>query len=72
MTNPLLVLLQHVVDRLATNPHRPTAERDRGATATEYALLVAFIAIAVAAALAAFGGQLGNCFGRLGDTLHLG
>jgi pilus assembly protein Flp/PilA len=70
MTNPLLVLVQYVAHRLGTNPHRSSAERDRGATATEYAMLVAFIAVAIAAAVTAFGGQLGDFFAGLGDTLH--
>ena len=35
-----------------------TGERDRGATATEYAILVGFIALAIAAAIAFFGTSL--------------
>lgn len=43
---------------------------DRGATATEYALLVAFIAIAIIAGVTAFGGQLNTFFNDLGT--HIG
>lgn len=41
------------------------SDRERGATATEYALLVAFIAIAIVIAVTAFGGALGDFFTRL-------
>ncbi|MFN2518930.1 MAG: Flp family type IVb pilin [Jatrophihabitantaceae bacterium] len=40
-------------------------EGDRGATATEYALLVAFIAIAIIAGVTLFGNALNNFFGNL-------
>jgi Flp pilus assembly pilin Flp len=43
---------------------------DRGATATEYALLVAFIAIAIIAGVTAFGGALNKFFTDLGS--HVG
>jgi pilus assembly protein Flp/PilA len=38
---------------------------DRGATATEYALLVAFIAIAIIGGVTFFGGQLNSFFNGL-------
>ena len=44
--------------------------KDRGATATEYALLVALIAIAIVVAVTAFGGALGNFFSDLGDKVQ--
>ncbi len=43
-------------------------EEDRGATAAEYALLVALIAVAVVGAVTAFGGALSDFFtGLPGD-----
>jgi pilus assembly protein Flp/PilA len=42
---------------------------ERGATATEYALLVAFIALAIVGGVTAFGEQLGAFFDTLGDTV---
>jgi pilus assembly protein Flp/PilA len=44
-------------------------DRERGATATEYALLVAFIAIAIVGAVTAFGTALGGFFTTLGTTV---
>ena len=43
--------------------------KDRGATATEYALLVALIAIAIVVAVTAFGSALSGFFTSLGDTV---
>lgn len=41
------------------SPHRNTRSRDeRGATATEYGLLVGFIAIAISVAVGGFGTEL--------------
>ncbi|PZS32135.1 MAG: Flp family type IVb pilin [Pseudonocardiales bacterium] len=44
---------------------RPAGERDRGATATEYGLLVAFIAIAIVLGITAFGSQLNTWYSNL-------
>lgn len=43
--------------------------KDRGATATEYALLVTFIAIALIAAVSAFSGALDAFFRRIGTKV---
>ncbi|GIN05662.1 hypothetical protein Pve01_73200 [Planomonospora venezuelensis] len=47
------------------------ARRDdeRGATATEYALLVAFIAFLIIVGVTAFGGALGGYFTELGQVV---
>jgi pilus assembly protein Flp/PilA len=45
--------------------------KDRGATATEYALLVALIAIALVAGVTFFGDQLSQWFHDLGDKIGL-
>ena len=45
---------------------------DRGATATEYALLVAFIAIAIIAGVTAFGKELNTFFTGLGVKIGIG
>jgi pilus assembly protein Flp/PilA len=43
---------------------------DRGATATEYALLVALIAIVIAVAVGFFGSQLSTFFNAIGTTVQ--
>jgi len=42
---------------------------DDGATATEYGLLVAFIAFLIIAGVTLFGGALNTYFGRLATTV---
>lgn len=49
-----------------------TADRkEEGATATEYALIIAGIAVAIVAAIAVFGGQLTTFWNTLGGSLGL-
>ncbi|SKB08546.1 Flp family type IVb pilin [Aeromicrobium choanae] len=49
-----------------------TAERDeKGATATEYALIIAGIAVAIVGAIAIFGGELTGFWEGLGTQLNL-
>jgi pilus assembly protein Flp/PilA len=64
--NQLLSMIAFVTARV--NVVRDEA-KDRGATATEYALLVALIAIAIVVAVTAFGGALGNFFTNLGTKV---
>jgi pilus assembly protein Flp/PilA len=45
------------------------AQRERGATMVEYALLVALVAVVVAAALPAFTGSINGVFTRVGAQL---
>lgn len=45
------------------------ADKDRGATATEYALLVAFIALAIIIGVTAFGTALNDFFDSLATTV---
>lgn len=45
-------------------------DRERGATATEYALLVALIAIVIAVAVGFFGSQLSDFFHNVGTTVQ--
>ena len=40
-----------------------------GATATEYAMLIVFVALAIAVAAQTFGGNLSDLFTRAGDQL---
>ncbi|MBC9226353.1 Flp family type IVb pilin [Aeromicrobium sp. 636] len=48
------------------------AEREeKGATATEYALIIAGIAVAIVAAIGVFGGQLSTFWSGLGSKLKL-
>ena len=42
---------------------------DSGATAIEYGLIAALIAVAIIAAASMLGGQLGTLFNDIGDTL---
>ena len=42
---------------------------ERGATATEYAMLVVFIALAIAVGAQALGGGLGNLFNNVTDMI---
>jgi pilus assembly protein Flp/PilA len=42
---------------------------ERGATATEYAMLVVFIALAIAAGAQAFGGGLSTWFSKVGVSM---
>ncbi|MCQ9163600.1 Flp family type IVb pilin [Arthrobacter sp. STN4] len=44
---------------------------ERGATATEYALLVAFIALAIVGGVTAFGTNLGSFFNGLGSKVGI-
>jgi pilus assembly protein Flp/PilA len=44
-------------------------EKEKGATATEYALLVALIALVIFAAVTFFGTQLSTFFQTLGSTV---
>jgi pilus assembly protein Flp/PilA len=64
--NQLLSMIAFVTARV--NVGRDEA-KDRGATATEYALLVALIAIAIVVAVTAFGSALGTFFNDLGTKV---
>jgi pilus assembly protein Flp/PilA len=48
-----------------------SAKEEKGATATEYALLVAFIALAIVVGVTAFGGQLNDFFNTLGGKVGI-
>jgi pilus assembly protein Flp/PilA len=54
LSSLMVALRMHAIER-----------EDRGATATEYALLVAFIALAIVVAVGAFGSQLSTFFSGL-------
>lgn len=45
------------------------ARSEKGATATEYALIIAGIALVIFVAVQAFGGQLSDMWGDLGSSL---
>ena len=45
-------------------------DQEKGATATEYALLVALIAIVIAVAVGFFGSQLSTFFHNIGTTVQ--
>lgn len=52
-----------------TNRIAEITDKERGATATEYALLVALIAIAIVVAVTAFGTGLSTFFTDLGNKV---
>lgn len=43
---------------------------ERGATATEYAMLIVFVALAIAVGAQALGNDLTNLFSNVGSTLR--
>jgi pilus assembly protein Flp/PilA len=45
-------------------------EKERGATATEYAILVAFIALLIIVGVTFFGDNLNNWFGKIGNHVN--
>lgn len=47
-----------------------TPREEKGATATEYALIVAVIALVIIGAMTIFGGTLSSFWGRLGGSLN--
>lgn len=60
----LLKLIVAVQIRIAD-----ASDKERGATATEYAMLIAFIVIALAAVMVAFGKNLGTFFSAIGGKI---
>lgn len=58
-----------VLNVLAAMQNRLEDTKDRGATATEYAILVAFIAIVVIAGVTLFGTALSGWFSDLATTV---
>jgi pilus assembly protein Flp/PilA len=67
--NQLLNMIAFIAARLQV---ARTDAKDRGATATEYAMLVAFIAVAIAAAVTLFGTALKTFFGTISSAIGLG
>jgi pilus assembly protein Flp/PilA len=63
--------MYYVLNLIAALHARVEDAKDRGATATEYAMLVAFIAIVVAVGVGFFGNQLSQWFHDLGDKVGL-
>ncbi|HEY2273203.1 MAG TPA: Flp family type IVb pilin [Jatrophihabitantaceae bacterium] len=61
----------YVYNLIALLHSRVENAKDRGATATEYAMLVAFIAVAIVAAVTLFGGQLSDFFNSLGQKIGI-
>lgn len=54
---------------ILTLPVRGSRRAKRGATALEYALVLAFVAVAVLGALTALGGKLTDAIGAVGDNV---
>jgi pilus assembly protein Flp/PilA len=61
--------MQHLLKLIAAMHLRLNefADKERGATATEYAILVAFIALLIILGVTFFGNQLNSWFGRIGS-----
>lgn len=64
MPEPTLAYL-----RALLHMHVPAARSERGATATEYAILVGFIAVLLIGAALFFSGRIGDAFSRAGNSL---
>ena len=62
----LLSMIIAVHTRIAT-----IRDEERGATATEYAILVAFIALAIVLGVTLFGSQLNQFFSTLGSKVGI-
>jgi len=60
-----------VLNLIAALHTRVEDAKDRGATATEYAILIVGIALIVAVGAAVFGGALSDWFKGLGKTLKI-
>lgn len=56
--------------KLITKAQAAWATRDRGATAVEYALMVALIAVAIIAIVTFLGGNLAGIFKKSCDALN--
>lgn len=57
---------------LAAHQFVESRDDERGATATEYAILVAMIALVIILGAAFFGNALSNWFNNLGTTVSTG
>ena len=65
--------MQQLLKLLAAVQLRATelTSRDRGATATEYGLLVLFVALAIVGGVTLFGTQLNSLFSSLGSQVAI-
>jgi pilus assembly protein Flp/PilA len=61
--------MKYTATRMIARMQAMWATRERGATAVEYALMVALIAIAVIAAVTFLGNKIGNTFNNSGNSL---
>lgn len=61
----------YVLNLLSYMNNRVRDAKDRGATATEYAMLVAFIAVAIVICVTFFGHALADFFGQLGKDIGI-
>jgi pilus assembly protein Flp/PilA len=63
--------MYYVLNTLRLLQARLDTAKDRGATATEYAMLVAFIAVAIVICVTFFGNALADFFGSLGNKIGI-
>jgi pilus assembly protein Flp/PilA len=63
--------MYYVLNMIAALHARVESRKDRGATATEYAMLVAFIAVAIVICVTFFGHALADFFGGLGKKIGI-
>ena len=61
--------MQKILMMIVAMQNRVAESRDRGATATEYALLVSLIALVIVVGVGVFGGQLNSFFNTIGGKL---
>ena len=72
MTTALLTRFTSALNRRVAAQEGAAARSDRGATATEYALLVVFIVIAIVVGVGAFGTALSTVFDNLAAAHGVG
>jgi pilus assembly protein Flp/PilA len=61
--------MNYVATKMITRMRAMWATREQGATAVEYALMVALIAIAIIAAVTFLGGAISDSFNSTGDAI---
>jgi pilus assembly protein Flp/PilA len=63
--------MYYILNTIQLLQARLDTAKDRGATATEYAMLVAFIAVAMVIVVTFFGHALADFFGGLGNKIGI-
>jgi pilus assembly protein Flp/PilA len=70
VTEIVLRVMVAIEAGLSTMSDRTAGRRDRGATAVEYGLMVALIAIVIIVAVTLLGSNLSSLFSKVGNSVH--